>query len=203
MEMIDYFDPFYEYTPAKLTLRQYCEAFMPELEDTLKIKLSSLLPRYNSLNQLIIARRKEVKNNLKPLLLKNKVPREDWTVTFKLIWFRELMEEKRRFAELKAELENISKAQDLVESIKAGRIYLDLEQANNHDIVDLFPNSLHKRGKTYVGVCPFHDEKTGSFTIYTASNSFYCFGCHEHGTAVMFYKKLHDCTYKEAIKALV
>ena len=44
------------------------------------------------------------------------------------------------------------------------------------DIVSEYVN-LKKRGKNYVGFCPFHSEHTPSFTVYPDSQSFYCFGC--------------------------
>ena len=43
---------------------------------------------------------------------------------------------------------------------------------------------LKRRGKTFVGLCPFHNEKTPSFTVYPDSNSFYCFGCGTHGDVI-------------------
>ena len=40
---------------------------------------------------------------------------------------------------------------------------------------------LKRRGKTLLGLCPFHNEKTPSFNIYPENNSFYCFGCNKGG----------------------
>lgn len=57
------------------------------------------------------------------------------------------------------------------------------------DIVSTYV-SLRKRGNTSVGLCPFHNEKTPSFTVYNDTQSFYCFGCGAGGDAIGFIKKL-------------
>ncbi len=61
---------------------------------------------------------------------------------------------------------------------------------------------LKRRGKTLVGLCPFHNEKTPSFTVYPESQSFYCFGCGSGGDAVTFLRKIENLDYIDAIKAL-
>ncbi|MGN0516524.1 CHC2 zinc finger domain-containing protein, partial [Eubacterium sp.] len=56
------------------------------------------------------------------------------------------------------------------------------------DIVDLVSSyvTLKKRGNTYVGLCPFHNEKSPSFTVYENTQSFYCFVCGAAGDCVGF-----------------
>lgn len=60
------------------------------------------------------------------------------------------------------------------------------------DIVALVSQyvSLEKAGSGYKGLCPFHNEKTPSFTVYNDTQSFYCFGCGAGGDAIGFIKKL-------------
>lgn len=72
------------------------------------------------------------------------------------------------------------------------------------DIADLISGytNLKKRGNTYVGLCPFHNEKTPSFTVYEDTQSFYCFGCGVGGDAVTFVKKIENLDYLDAVKAL-
>lgn len=62
--------------------------------------------------------------------------------------------------------------------------------------------SLKKRGSTSVGLCPFHNEKTPSFTVYNDTQSFYCFGCGAGGDAVTFIKKIENLDYIDAVKLL-
>lgn len=72
------------------------------------------------------------------------------------------------------------------------------------DITDIISTyvTLKKRGSTYVGLCPFHNEKTPSFTVYPATQSFYCFGCGAGGEAISFMRKIENLDYIDAVKAL-
>lgn len=62
--------------------------------------------------------------------------------------------------------------------------------------------NLSKRGRLVKGLCPFHGEKTPSFTIYTDSQSFYCFGCGAGGDAITFIRRIENLDYVEAVKVL-
>ena len=62
--------------------------------------------------------------------------------------------------------------------------------------------TLKRRGSTSVGLCPFHNEKTPSFTVYNDTQSFYCFGCGAGGDAVTFLKKIENLDYMDAVKLL-
>lgn len=72
------------------------------------------------------------------------------------------------------------------------------------DIEDVISGyvSLKKRGSTSLGLCPFHNEKTPSFTVYNDTQSFYCFGCGAGGDAVTFIKKIENLDYIDAVKLL-
>ncbi len=61
---------------------------------------------------------------------------------------------------------------------------------------------LKKRGRTYVGLCPFHNEKTPSFTVYPDTQSFYCFGCGAGGEIVNFTRRIENIDFVEAVKLL-
>jgi len=61
---------------------------------------------------------------------------------------------------------------------------------------------LDKRGSRHVGCCPFHDEKTGSFTVFADDQRFHCFGCQESGDVFDFLQKYHGVTLPGAIKML-
>jgi DNA primase len=62
--------------------------------------------------------------------------------------------------------------------------------------------SLKKRGKDYVGLCPFHSEKTPSFKVDPVKQYFYCFGCKENGSAIDFVMKRDRVEFKEALQIL-
>ncbi|MDO4408657.1 MAG: DNA primase [Eubacteriales bacterium] len=74
----------------------------------------------------------------------------------------------------------------------------------NTDIVDVISAHVHlkKRGKDYVGLCPFHNEKTPSFTVVPGKNMYYCFGCGAGGSAVTFLMKYNNSTFTEALQEL-
>jgi DNA primase len=61
---------------------------------------------------------------------------------------------------------------------------------------------LKKAGRNHVGLCPFHPEKTPSFTVSPDKGFFYCFGCKAGGNVVHFLSKLEGLTYMEALKIL-
>ena len=73
-----------------------------------------------------------------------------------------------------------------------------------NDITDVISSyvNLKRRGRNFVGLCPFHGEKTPSFNVYPQSNSFYCFGCGVGGDIITFVEKIENLDYFEAVKFL-
>lgn len=73
-----------------------------------------------------------------------------------------------------------------------------------NDIVDVISSyvRLNKKGSNYFGLCPFHNEKTGSFSVTPSKQMFYCFGCHEGGNVITFVEKYENYTFPEALKVL-
>ncbi|BAW79399.1 DNA primase [Candidatus Nitrosoglobus terrae] len=72
------------------------------------------------------------------------------------------------------------------------------------DIVELINSriSLRKAGRQYVACCPFHSEKTPSFTVSLQKQFYYCFGCGVHGTAISFLMAFDHLNFVEAIEEL-
>ena len=62
--------------------------------------------------------------------------------------------------------------------------------------------TLRKAGSNMNGLCPFHNEKTPSFTVFTATQSFYCFGCGAAGDAITFIRKIENLEYADAVRSL-
>lgn len=62
--------------------------------------------------------------------------------------------------------------------------------------------NLKRRGKNLVGLCPFHSEKTPSFTVYPENGSFYCFGCGAGGDVFTFTGLIENLDYIESVKLL-
>ena len=78
------------------------------------------------------------------------------------------------------------------------------EISSRIDIVDVISPyvSLKKKGSTYFGLCPFHSEKTASFSVSPHKQMFYCFGCGKGGNAFTFLMQHENMTFPEAIEAL-
>lgn len=62
--------------------------------------------------------------------------------------------------------------------------------------------NLKRRGANLIGLCPFHEEKTGSFTVSPSKGIFKCFGCGKAGHAVGFIMEIEQCSYYDAIRQL-
>lgn len=73
-----------------------------------------------------------------------------------------------------------------------------------NDIVSLIGSyvSLKRAGSNLKGLCPFHSEKSPSFTVYPQDNSFYCFGCGAGGDAITFVRKRENLDYPDAVEFL-
>ncbi len=78
------------------------------------------------------------------------------------------------------------------------------EIRQRNDIVDVISGyvNLKRAGSNYNGLCPFHNEKTPSFTVFPATQTFYCFGCSESGDAISFVMKSENLEYVAAVETL-
>ncbi len=79
------------------------------------------------------------------------------------------------------------------------------EEINNRlNIVDIVGNyvTLKRNGSKYTGLCPFHNEKTPSFTVTPEKNLFYCFGCHKGGSIFNFIMEIENMDFQDALRFL-
>ncbi|MCR5403526.1 MAG: DNA primase [Butyrivibrio sp.] len=78
------------------------------------------------------------------------------------------------------------------------------EVRSRNDIVDIVGQYVHlkKQGANYFGLCPFHNEKSGSFSVSPSKQIFYCFGCGAGGNVISFLMKYDNLTFGEALKQL-
>lgn len=83
--------------------------------------------------------------------------------------------------------------EDVIESVRKG-----------NDIVDVIGEyvQLKKQGRSYFGLCPFHDEKTPSFSVTQEKQIFHCFGCKKGGNVVTFLMELEGYSFQESLKSL-
>lgn len=78
------------------------------------------------------------------------------------------------------------------------------EVRSRNDIVDVISQyvRLQKKGSTYFGLCPFHNEKTGSFSVSPNKQMYYCFGCGAGGNVFTFMMEYENFTFGEAMETL-
>jgi DNA primase len=79
---------------------------------------------------------------------------------------------------------------DTIEAVK--------ERADIYDVVSEHV-VLRKRGRDYVGLCPFHDEKSPSFTVSQTKQMYYCFGCQASGSSIKFLMELQKRSFSEVV----
>ena len=81
-------------------------------------------------------------------------------------------------------------------------VFEEIKYRNDIESVVSSYITLKRRGKNLIGLCPFHGEKTPSFTIYPENGSFYCFGCKVGGDVFTFVKNIENLDYIEAVRLL-
>lgn len=85
-------------------------------------------------------------------------------------------------------------AQKTIEEIK--------EAVDIVELVESYGVTLKSSGSTYMGLCPFHNERSPSFSVNRNHGTFYCFGCGEKGDAIQFVKAIDSHTFTGAVEAL-
>ena len=78
------------------------------------------------------------------------------------------------------------------------------EIRNSADIVEIVSSyiQLKKRGKNFIGLCPFHQEKTPSFTVSPEKQIFHCFGCGTGGNIFKFLMEYKAISFVEAVQGM-
>ena len=78
------------------------------------------------------------------------------------------------------------------------------EVRTRNDIVDIVSQyvNLKKKGANYFGLCPFHNEKSPSFSVSPSKQMYYCFGCGAGGNVISFVMEYENYTFVEAVKML-
>ena len=78
------------------------------------------------------------------------------------------------------------------------------ELRERSDIVQVVSRYVHltPKGGRYWGLCPFHGEKTASFSVNPQRQMYYCFGCHAGGSAITFVMEIEHLEFTDAVKLL-
>jgi len=90
----------------------------------------------------------------------------------------------------------------VVLSIPRETIDIIRDRAQIEEIVRKYVPTLQKKGRNYLGLCPFHKEKTPSFTVSPEKQIFYCFGCHAGGNVFSFISKIEKLNFPESVSFL-
>lgn len=83
--------------------------------------------------------------------------------------------------------------------------HTDIEALKDRvDIADVISNwvDLRQSGNSYKGRCPFHNDRTPSFVVYSETKRWWCFACNEGGDAITFIQKIRDCDFRTAISEI-
>ena len=78
------------------------------------------------------------------------------------------------------------------------------EQLIENDIIEVISEyvELRKQGERYIGLCPFHEDKTKIFSVNQSTQTYYCLGCGAGGNVITFIMEYKNCTLSEAVKFL-
>jgi hypothetical protein len=87
---------------------------------------------------------------------------------------------------------------------KAINFQRKLERARNYPILEVARTRLQlkKSGTRFLALCPFHNEKHPSFVVFPETNTFYCFGCGEHGDVIKLTMGIEGVDFKQAVQIL-
>ncbi len=120
---------------------------------------------------------------------------------------------KSDLVQLNKEKKNILRAMNIITGKESknrsrGKINsLMVANAREFPLISLagaYVENFRKSGsKTYKGNCPFHDDRTPSFVVYTDSNRFICFGCETKGDVISFLMEIKSTNFKTAVRALL
>jgi len=192
----------YFVNPPKLPDDEVIEAMRDALEEIIPAKLTEFMERQDELFDWYQTITKAIDNLVK---------RKEFDESAEYFW---TLYSELEFAEYGVINRWLKYYLSLAASVRPDREWLkqgmgkgisdeDIEAAKQSPIEEMFEGKLRLVGGRYIGRCPFHEEKTASFTIFTKDNGFYCFGCHKHGDSLDFYMLTHkDASLIDAVKAL-
>jgi len=124
-----------------------------------------------------------------------------WKAVVKCLYMPAVMTAKRQLARLNR-LKNLASDKPMS---KNWITQTDIEIARTTPIADLVSQftKLRKTGKTFIGLCPLHQERTPSFTVYLESNSWHCYGCGIGGDTINLVRELQGLSFLEAVRYLI
>jgi hypothetical protein len=192
-EQQDYLNSLQPLTKSRVPLLEAIEIFSDDAKPVLIEKQRCLSDQENHFKGLL-----EVKVAAASRTFKYKDEFTNWFLT-RMATYRTAF----RLADIKREKKNIDRALLLLTKGKNKDWESKVETARQIPVEELFAGKLKKVSKTrLVGLCPLHQEKTPSFTIYTHNNSWYCYGCSQGGDVLNLLMRLEKLEFKDAVRRL-
>lgn len=102
---------------------------------------------------------------------------------------------------IEGQILRLERLQAFIAGIKFGNEITreQVQVAKESPIENHLSQPLRKTGKSMMGLCPLHNEKTPSFHIYPQTNRFYCYGCNQGGDVISLIRLMHGLSFREAI----
>lgn len=140
--------------------------------------------------------------------MRNELKKYKYSILEKSDWEKEILIDfwklSHDWENYQAQLKNWKAVKWYISDNDHAKRELDKSRAKAVPIESLVLNSRMKKfGNRITTICPFHKEGTPSFTIYTDTNTFKCYGCQEQGDAIDFVQKYHGVKFKDALKFLL
>lgn len=96
-----------------------------------------------------------------------------------------------------------ARGKDMVAGEKVGITQGDIQMAKDVPMAQLVEGEFKHTGNTLVGRCPFHTERTGSFTVFLKNNTWYCFSCGIGGDTIAYMQKKTGGNFINVVKFLI
>lgn len=178
-----------EYKPIRFTDRELLEIFPEAVTEIIPSKIKDWEDRRDK-------SQKEIREMLRQVPLKD---RWFYDIYLSVFYLPEIYECERSILRLKRLLIPLNKNKSPLMNFQT-----KLENAKAYPIYELARNKLDLKpgGEKFVGLCPYHDERTPSFYLYPETNNFHCFGCGKHGDVIHLAEQLSGLTFKEAVESL-
>jgi len=180
-----------QYKPQRFTNKFLLEVFPEALNDIIPYKISEWRKEYNT-----------VAKNIK-FILRKSPPKDLWfyEIFITIFFLPKLFECEKNLRRLRSfQIKPANKNKEL----GYFNFQEKLEIAKQYPILQIAEQYLQikKSGNNYVALCPFHNEKSPSFYIYTSGNNYHCFGCGAHGDIINLIQHLCGSNFKEAVEIL-
>lgn len=187
-------------------------AWLQEVErshrKSMRISNKDLIQTFPEAAPLLVEQNKQLKERKQELLklyYSMRIEVKDSSQDEFTWWFFDQLFEANHLEELKEIEQRLQKNKYLLRALLQSQSQItdeQIERAKQRPIQELITHPVQRTGKNLKSRCPFHEDRTPSFVIYTHNNSAWCFGCGQGGDAIDVVQLIQGCTFPDAIKLL-